>query len=457
MDIPADSKPLTIRKILRTWWPLAASWMLMSMEPISLSAVSARLAEPNINLAAWGGVVFPLSLIIEAPVIMLLAASTALTRDWDSYRRLRNFMHWTGGLLTVLHVLLAFTPLFDLVVVRLMGSPSEIIEPARSGLRIMTVWTWSIAYRRFNQGALIRFGHANAVGIGTIVRLAADLLVLGIGLHLRTIPGIVVASSAVACGVVAEAVYSGLRLRPVLATQIKTAPAQAVPLTWRAFAGFYFPLVLTSLLSLLIQPLGAAALSRMPLALASLAIWPVSSGLVFLLRSPGVAYNEAVLALVDNPGAVAVLKRFNLYLAAATSLLLLLMAGTPFAIFWFRDFSGLQPDLAAVASKALWIALPLPALSVLQSWYQGVLMSARRTQAITESVIVFLLVTGLILAYGVKSSTIPGIYNAWIAFGAGVISQALWLGIRSRRVLARLESGRLIEREGSLPFPPSDV
>ena len=60
----------------------------MSIELPAINAIVARLMNPEISLAAYGGVVYPIALIIEAPVIMLLAASTALSRDWDSYKRL---------------------------------------------------------------------------------------------------------------------------------------------------------------------------------------------------------------------------------------------------------------------------------------------------------------------------------------------------------------------------------
>jgi hypothetical protein len=66
---------------------------------------------------------------------------------------------------------------------------------------IMTPWTWSIAYRRFNQGVLIRYNHSRAVGVGTVIRLTADLTVLLIGFSIGTIPGIVVATSAVSAGI----------------------------------------------------------------------------------------------------------------------------------------------------------------------------------------------------------------------------------------------------------------
>jgi len=45
----------------------------------------------------------------------------------------------------------------------------------------------------------------------------------------------------------------------------------------RAFLDFYIPLAMTSLLFLLAQPMGSAAISRMPMALESLAVWPVVS------------------------------------------------------------------------------------------------------------------------------------------------------------------------------------
>ena len=42
----------------------------------ALAATMARLPDPAVNLAAFGGIVFPLALLVEAPIIMLLAAST---------------------------------------------------------------------------------------------------------------------------------------------------------------------------------------------------------------------------------------------------------------------------------------------------------------------------------------------------------------------------------------------
>jgi len=426
---------LPVATIHKTWWPLAASWLLMAMELPALSAVVARLPNPQINLAAWGGVVFPVSLIIEAPIIMLLAASTALSKDIASYRWLRRFALRAGAVLTLVHILIAFTPLFDLVVVKLIAAPQEILEAARLGLKLMTPWTFSIAFRRFNQGALIRFGHSRAVSIGTAIRLLADSSILVAGLLIGTVPGIAVAGSAVALGVICEAVYSGVRVRPVVRDELPNAPIVEPPLQMSAFLAFYIPLGMTSLLTLLVMPLGSAALSRMPLALASLAVWPVVSGFIFMLRSMGMAYNEVVVALLDEPGAVASLQRFAAFLAGATTILLILLAATPLSSWWFETVSGLPPDLAELARRSVWFALPLPAFNAYQSWYQGILLHTRKTRGITEAIAISLVVSLVVLTVGVRLGTVVGLYVGWTAFSLGGLAQMFWLRRRCRPAL----------------------
>jgi hypothetical protein len=433
-NLAAGTRPMPVSRVFKTWWPLAASWLLMGAELPVLSAIVARLAEPEINLAAYGGVVFPLALIIESPVIMLLAASTALSRDWTSYKKLHRFMMVTGGTLTVLHVLVAFTPVYYVVVEGILGAPAEIVQPARIGLMIMTPWTWSIAYRRFNQGVLIRFGYSKSIGIGTVIRLLADGLVLFIGYQVGNIPGIVVATLAVAAGVISEAVYVGLVVQPVLRKHVKLAPPAGQALTLRSFLDFYIPLAMTSLLTLIVQPMGSAALGRMPQPLESLAVWPVVTGLIFMLRGLGMAFNEVVVALLDEPLSLHVLRRFTLWLAAATTAALFILAATPLSSFWFEGVTALSPSLASLARSSLWVGLFMPALTVFQSWYQGAILNGRRTRGITEAVVIFLTTSAIILTAGVIWGQVTGLYIGLAAFLISSTVQNIWLWYRSRPV-----------------------
>ena len=433
--MPLSEESLTTRHILRTWWPLAASWALMALEGPAISLVVARLAFPEIHLAAYGGLVFPLALLVEAPIIMLLAASTALSKDWSAYRKIRRFMHLTSGILTTLHLLLVLTPLYSFFARTLIGAPEEIIEPARLGLLIMLPWTWAIAYRRFNQGVLIRFGHSLSIGAGTVIRLLANGSILLAGYLLKSFDGIVVATAATSAGVLAETFYVAWRVRPVLQTQLPKAPKSGEELTYRAFFRFYIPLSLTSIILLGTRPILSAGISRMPDALDSLAVLPVVTGLTFLLRSAGVAYSEVVIAYLHRPGATRALRRFAAGMMIVTSGGLLLIAVTPLAGFWFGTVTGLVPRLVELAKNALFFALLLPALSVAQSWNQGVILQSKKTRSITEAVLIYLVVSVAILWGGIRIGRFSGIYVGLLStvFAEGLRTFWLWLRSRNER------------------------
>jgi len=431
--------PLSLKRIASVWWPLALSWLLMSIEGPAHSAVVARLANAEINLAAWGGIVFPIALIIESPAIMLLSASTALSKDWDTYRRLRRIAMLLGAALTVIHIAVAFTPLYYFVARNLIGAPEAIVEPGRLGLMIMTPWSWAIAYRRFQQGAMIRFGHSRAVGTGTVIRIAANAVVLAIGFIINDIPGIIVAACAVAVGVMAEALYAGLRIRPIVRAQIRGAPRSKEPLTLGAFVAFYVPLALTSLIWFFVSPIGSAAMSRMPHPLDSLAAWPVLRGLIFMLRSPGLAYNEAVVALLDEGGAYSRLGRFAKGLGLGLLLLIVVVVSPPLSTLWFSKIMALSPALVELSKQALWLALPLPLLALLQSWYQGMLVHSKQTRGVTESVILYLIVIAIVLSVGISLQSFPGLVVVIIGFNAATLVQVGWLWHRSRAAAGTLK------------------
>jgi hypothetical protein len=200
------------------------------------------------------------------------------------------------------------------------------------------------------------------------------------------------------------------------------------------FLNFYIPLAMTSLLTMLSNPIGSAGLSRMPLPKSSMAAWTVATGLVFLMRALGIAYNEVVVALLDERGSQPSLRRFTGLLAAGASAGMLLVTATPIADLWLLKVQGITPELARLAHGALWIGLPIPALNAIQSWFQGKILHSRRTRGITEAIVAALLANITVLAAGVIYGRITGIYVAMAALLAGMFAQTGWLWLRSRLV-----------------------
>jgi Na+-driven multidrug efflux pump len=235
-----------------------------------------------------------------------------------------------------------------------------------------------------------------------------------------------------------EAIYAGLRVRPIARAQIRSAPRTPETVTPRSFLRFYVPLALTSLISFFVSPLNSAAMSRMPEDLSSLAAWPVIFGLIFMLRSPGLAYNEVVVALLDRPGAFRILRRYAVLLAVGSSLLIVLITATPLATLWLGEVMALPPRLLTMGRNALWLALLLPLLALFQSWYQGIIVNSQRTRGITESVALYFVVVGLVLGIGVALQRFTGLYVAVVAMVVAGVAQVAWLWRRSRPAVAAL-------------------
>lgn len=447
-----NNAPLTLKGIFYIWLPLAVSWFFMSLEQPIVSAVIARLDDAEHNLAALG-IVFAIALLIEAPVIMLLSASTALSVDWASYRKLRSFMMWSGGLLTLLHALVTFTPFYHLWIVPTFNIPKEIIGLTRLGLMIFLPWTWSIGYRRFNQGVLIRYGQAIDMSIGTGIRLLAGALAMALALLSTKITGnvmagIAVGSLGVSAGVLAEAIYVGIRVRPVrrrhfdAAEREKAQPTELSELietlTWRKFYSFYIPLALTPFLGLVAQPVGTAAMGRMPETIISLAVFPVLMGFIFLWRGLGFAYTEVVIANIEKARGFIMLRRFTLVMSAIFLGLYILIASTRLADMWFAGVVGLEPELTNYAKQALWWGLPWIAIHMIFTWVQGMLVHARKTGIVTESVAVFLLTITIILFLGQQFTNVMGLFVAIVAFSSGAVAQTLWMILRGYKTIQNL-------------------
>jgi hypothetical protein len=132
-------------------------------------------------------------------------------------------------------------------------------------------------------------------------------------------------------------------------------------------------------------------------------------------------------------------------LAWASTLGLLLVAATPVAHFYFGIVSALPQRLVILAQTGLWFVLPLPALSVLQSWYQGAILHGRRTRGVTEAVFVYLVVSAITLTAGVVWGGIIGLYIGLASLTISTLAQTGWLWLRSRPVREQVRRRDTVE------------
>ena len=410
--------PLKLGTIFRFWAPLAATWLIMSIEGPTLTAIIARLPEQAFTLAAFG-VAFHIGLFIEAPIIMILSAATALVRDSDSFRKLRRFTYTLNAILTLLMILVSLPPIFEPFATGLLGLPPRVAELAHIGTIMVIPWPAAIGFRRFYQGILIRAGLTSRVAWGTSLRLAGMLggaFLLWKGFDL---PGIVIGTASLSIAVIAEAIAARFMAAASM-RKLDRTESTGKDLTYREIIRFYTPLALTSMIGLGAPPMITLFLGRSAFAIESLAIWPVLTGFIFLFRGIGLAWQEAVITLVgDEFQQYRPVRNFTLLLAGSTSLLLAITAFTPLGELWFAGVSGLKPELVAFTRTPLMIMILLPATSALLALQRGVLVMSGHTShiTITTAIEVALILIILLVLIGVMSMT--GAIAAAIAVMAG--------------------------------------
>lgn len=420
----------TAGHITRFWSPLAATWIMMSLEGPLLAALIARLPDPKINLAAYG-IAFSIAILVEAPVMMLMSAATALVRDRDSYRRLRIFAHVLNALSTLPLCLLLIPRVFDALVGRLLGLPPDVAGLTYGALWFFVPWTAAIGYRRFVHGVMIRTGATRRVAAGTLCRLGAMASTAVVLFSFFDLPGAWLGPASLVTGVLVEAVAArwmgAAAIHRMLATPGPPAAGAGTP-GYRGIVTFYYPLALTSIIGLATHPMLTFFMGRAHAPLESLAVFPVIGALSFIFRAIGISYQEAAIALLGNDlehrRAVG---RFAVGLALACSLGQALFAFDPFFSLWFETVSGLAPDLAAYAWVPIMLLVPLPALSVWLSYQRAVNVLRRRTKPITMATILEIAAIALIFAVTGWGLDLVGVTAATIAFLGGRLLSNLYL------------------------------
>ncbi len=428
--------PLTNRTVLRFWLPLEATWLMMAAEGPFLAALIARLADAKLNLAAYG-VVTSLAWIVESPIINILSATNALARDKVAFHKMRRFAMTMILAVTAVMLLLLTPPVFGFVTGRLIGLPPDVAKLAFPAMAFMALWPGAIGFRRFYQGILIRQGKPRAVAVGTVVRLGT-MAIAGLVLALAAgLPGASVGAGALGAGVVAEAAASWFMARRSVHRILKE-PDEDCPfgrdLTQGRIGRFYLPLGLMSFLALAIHPMTTFFLGRSRQPIESLAVMPVVLAMVFLFRTPGIAVQEVVIALLGERGAHrAILRGFSGTAGALASAAMTAVIFSPLAKIWLCDLSGLTPELAGFALAPARIMVLIPALEAMISFQRGVLVKTHWTWPVMTSVVVQVAIVAAALTATVIALRMVGATAAGLSVLAGYAAATLVLTLGGRK------------------------
>ncbi|MFZ5826595.1 MAG: hypothetical protein ACOY94_20065 [Bacillota bacterium] len=428
---------LTWGSMLRLFLPLSLSDVIMILSGPILTIGLTRLAHPQISLAAYS-VALNVAILLESPIIMLLHASTALSRYRETYRPLRLFMIWANALLTALFLLIAFTPAYDWLFRGVLGQPAAIADAARPAFQLLLLSPAAIGWRRFHQGILINHKRSNLVAYAGFARVGSLSLVTVLGV-LGKGHGATVAGLALVTSVIVEAAAVTWLTRPYLkereAKEEDQAPAWAPRTVWQ-IAGWYWPLAMTQILVWIVRPLINGGIARTPDPELGLAAWPVAWTTIGMVANSVRMVQQLALTLLKDRQSYLMLRRFMLAAGLGASGLMALLAFSPLGLGYMEWVLGLRGGLQSVALAAvpaLQIGLFYPLMVALQNWMQGLLVRNGRTGAVNAGAITGGTITMAVVYTGALVWQLPGASLGVIAIMSGGLAELAVLYLASRQ------------------------
>ena len=174
-------------------------------------------------------------------------------------------------------------------------------------------------------------------------------------------------------------------------------------------------------------------------AIASLAVYPVITSLVFIFRSVGLSYVEVTISLLGKRFEhFPELRRFALILGVSATGLLTLIAATPLSELWFETVSGLAPRLAGFAILPTLILALIPGLSVLLGFQRAILISSGHNAPITWATVIEVVLIVSLLWLLIQRMDMIGVTGAAIALTVGRLGANLYLTAPFARARRRM-------------------
>ncbi len=371
---------LGYREIALFFFPLLLNVQLMSISHTIINGALARI-EDYVTALAGISVAVIIHVFISSPSYQNHTVTIAMARGRRSLLGVLLFIGLVAAYVSTMLFLIGYTPIGDLVLIKLLGTPPDVAHEAVKALRIMVFLPFFTGIRGFFQGLLIRARRTVLVSLATGVRVAALLIYLSIGSWWFS--GAQLGAFALVSCVITETLAIGwlgwkIRMPLVSGEQDKSV---------RKVLRYAFPLAYSSCLQQTIPLLISSIIGRLSDGPLALAAFGVIRGFLFLLAGPMRNLQQAYMTLVKNQQDYRQLINFSLIVSVVMGLLIILTAG-PFNQVILGRILGVEPELRHYLRWSLAGCALFPLFYGLSNLLRGWFSSADLTAQLGRSTII---------------------------------------------------------------------
>jgi len=301
-------KDLTIREIAFFFFPLILNIQLMSISHTIINGALARL-DDYITALAGMSVALVVHLFVASPSYQNHTITIAMVRGRKSMIGVLIFIGLVALYVAAMLSLIAFTPVGDFILIKILGTPPEIAIEAKKALYILAFLPFFTGIRGFCQGLIIRARRTSLVSYATGVRVGALFVFLAFG-HKYFYGAQFGAFALVSCVVTETLVIAWLAWKTHVPLEHNVAEK-----TIGEILHYSFPLAYSSCLQQTIPLLISSIIGRLSDGALALAAFGVIRGFLFLLAGPMRNLQQAYLTLVKKVADVRPLLQFGVIIA----------------------------------------------------------------------------------------------------------------------------------------------
>ena len=403
-----------------------------------LNGLLARSVEPEAAISGYA-IAMGVMGLVALPQMRIQQLTLVFLDDQVSLSRLRRFVALFALLSGAVAVVVAFTPMHDLLLDGVFATSGTLRAESAAALVALAPFPILAIVRTHLYGVALRIGRPRLVWIGTASGAIAVLAVAALVLLVDPTAGSQIAAVAVTAGAAVETLVlvAGTTgsLRRDLNPATQTAPS------YSALLRFFGPLLVAAFLPAITQPVINAILTRAPEPEAGVAAVALTFGVnqIFLIALWGV--QPTLLALMARGESPLAGRRFANIVGLITVVPAAVVAFIPpLTSVVVHDWLGASGRLQEMTETGLRLLALLPPVFVQEAIFTSALLRVRRAHVLVYINAIRLVGLVTILLIGVTATDLPGGVIGVAAIGGALVVEAVVtvaFGISSQRQLER--------------------
>ncbi|MFW6265065.1 MAG: hypothetical protein ACOC3B_03065, partial [Bacillota bacterium] len=390
-----DETQVSLGEQLYFFAPMAATSLLMAITHSLFNAGLARLSRPEIYLAAFA-VAKSLVHFIESPVMMVRQVVSTLINNAQNYHTVKKFMLGLASILFLVLGLALITGGARWIFSNIIGVEAEILDEAVIIFSVLIFFPFAAGLRNFMQGVAINLDKTPLFTIATLIRIVYVIILVsniekitffpdGILAGLMFFGAVMIEGLVLLIGVI----YKNGDLAKAHENKMNKNKRNSHSLNNGIIMAFFGPLILTSFIHNIANPLVNIGLARTSSPEIAISTYAVAWGLGMIVISPMFMFHQVAIKYIKNESEnIAAVKRFGFFLGSIITVIMILLSFTEIGYYILRNWIGATEEISILSIDVLKLMILVPTIITVREYYWGLLMKKRYTSYITKGKIV---------------------------------------------------------------------